>query len=179
VERLILRCFEVPPFPFDDREELIYPALFGFDPAPKVLWDNQSLLRVLSYSAHSVSSGLSEPWSRNPAPMYADSPAGAGYELVVKSSDSKVTNAFKNWVKYLDGGGDAIVPGNWLEYAEGKTIPETDIAGFLVVRPKEIPEAFPTGEGQVHWHQLIPVTATVLSEAKRTSVLRAAESVGY
>jgi hypothetical protein len=57
-----------------------------------------------------------------------------------------------------------------LEYQEGKLIPGTNFAGFLVVRPTKFLDRFPVGELASYWHNLIPVDRTHLESAKRTNV---------
>jgi hypothetical protein len=182
VEQILLRCFQASPFPIDDREELIYPALFGFSP-PRIVWQSQrNLLRVLHYVASNgvsfcVSSGLSEPWAWQPAEIYDEKVSGAGYELVVKTSESAVIDEFSSWVQYIEQSGAHLLPGNWLEYKEGKKIPGTNIAGFLVVRPTTFIDHFPVGELTAHWHSLVPASPTQLDLAKRTDVFQVARLV--
>lgn len=184
VERLLLRCFECPPFPIDDREELILPALFGFEP-PQLRWESQqNLLRVLQYQdarsgSFVVSSGLSEPWAWRPAEIYDESVSGAGYELVVKTNDPRIAGEFTGWLKYIERSESHILPGNWLEFEGGATIPGTDVAGFLVVRPLSFLPDFPVGGLRAYWHQLLPVDTAQLEAAKRISVFAVAESIEY
>ncbi len=90
VEQILLRCFQVPPFPINDREDLIYPALFCFSTPLNVRDSKTILLRVLQYSSphtsFSASSGLSDPSAWQPAEIYDEHVSGAGYEVVMKSS---------------------------------------------------------------------------------------------
>ena len=183
VEQILIRCFQVPPFPIDDREELIYPALFDFSP-PQIVWQSQrNPLRVLHYGNPSrdasfcVSSGLSDPWVWQRAEIYDERVSGAGYELVIKTSDPAVIGEFSSWVEYIEQSGAHILPGNWLEYKEGKLIPGTNVAGFLVVRPTTFLAHFPVGALTAHWHSLIPVSSTQLDLAKRTDVFQVANLV--
>ena len=183
IEQILLRCFQVPPFPTDDREELINPALFGFSP-PRIVWQSQrNLLRVLHYGAannaasYCISSGLSEPSAWQPAEIYDDNVSGAGYELVIKTSEPAVIGEFSGWVQYIEQSGSHLLPGNWLEYDKGKLIPGTHIAGFLVVKPTTFCDCFPVGESTAHWHTLIPVSMSQLDLAKRTNVFQVAKLI--
>src|SRR5665213_231521 len=83
LERLVRRFFEAPPFPLDDREDVIYPALFSANPTPTIFWESQkNVLRILRYGPYLVTSGLSEPWFRKPELFAAENVSGAGYEPV-------------------------------------------------------------------------------------------------
>lgn len=182
-EQLLIRCFQAPPYPIDDREELIYPALFGFEP-PRIVWESrQTLLRVLHYedsasgSSFCVSSGLSEPWAWQPAEIYDQGVSGAGYELVVKTLEPAVVKEFSGWVQYVEQSESHLLPGNWLEYEAGKLIPGTNLAGFLVVKPTSFLPDFPVGSSNAHWHSLVPVSLAQLDHAKRSDVFQVAEMV--
>ena len=183
VEQILLRCFQASPFPLDDREGLIYPALFGFSP-PRIVWNSQrTLLRVLHYrncsrdSSFCVTSGLSEPGAWQPADSYDEYVPGAGYELVVKACETPVIVEFASWVEYVEQSKAHLLPGNWLEYKAGNLIPGTNVAGFLVVRPTAFLAHFPVGASIAHWHELIPVSSTQLELAKRTDVFHVANMI--
>jgi hypothetical protein len=184
IERLLLRCFDVPPYPLDDRDELIYPALFGFDESLTLWRSARSMLRVVRFQRAStalanpcVSTGLSEPWVWQPAEIYKCPVAGAGYELVVLNADQLLASEFSAWVRYVEESHAHILPGNWLEYDKGQSIPGTNVAGFLVVRPERVPESFPVGDSVAYWHELIPVGASALQKAKATDVFQVAAEV--
>jgi hypothetical protein len=181
IEQILLRCFQYPPFPIDDREELIYASIFGFG-SPHMLWESHDpMLKVLQYRSLSqtycVSSGLSEPWSFAPANVYDERASGAGYELAMKNSDPAIVKEFVLWVRHIEQTGSHIVPGNWLEYENEKLVPGTEIAGFLVVWPTDFPIDFPVGSLEAHWHLLIPVTLPLLIMAKQTNVFEVAEMI--
>jgi hypothetical protein len=86
---------------------------------------------------------------------------------------------FSSWVQYIEQSQTHIVPGNWLEYSKGKQIPETDIAGFLVVRPISFLAEFPIGSSVAFWHSLVPVSAADLHRAKNTDVFQVAQTVDH
>lgn len=183
VETILLRCFQVPPYPLEDREELVYGSLFGFD-TPEVLWQtSRNLVRTLRYpanapgSSYCVSSGLSQPGIMPPAEIYEEGIAGAGYELVLRSADPALVEQFSSWVQYVVRTQSHLLPGNWLEYPDGQLVPGTDIAGFLVVEPMSFKPEFPVGPSMAFWHQLVPATATQLKRAKRTDVFQVAERI--
>lgn len=183
VEQLVLRCFEAPPFPLDDREELIYGAIFGFTD-PVLIWESsESLLRVLSFSPPRgrpcvvVSSGLSEPWALEPAEIYPENASGAGYELMIETSNEIVGREFASWVRYVEQTNQHILPGNWLEFENEAGIPGLDIFGFIVVTPVDVPSGFPVGDALVKWHELIPVNKAQLITAKNSDVFSVAEKI--
>lgn len=179
IMRLLLRCLEVPPFPLDDREELIYPALFGFA-EPQIVWEsNESLLRVLRFgeSGFVVSSGFTEPWSFEPAEIYKDGCAGAGYELLLKCSNPALIEEFTDWVRYVERTQQHLLPGNWLELEGGVSIPNTDFYGFIVVEASITPSDFIVGDARATLHQLLPVTADQLRAAKAGKVFQVAEEL--
>lgn len=183
IEQLILRCFQPPPYPADDREELIYPALFGFV-SPTIRWQSsQGMLKVLQYTDQNgtfcVSSGFSDPWAFKAAEIYDHSASGAGYELVIKESHPRIVSEFVQWVQYVQNSGSDILPGNWLEYEEGKDIPGTNVAGFLVIRPNSFRPQFPVGSWQAFWHLLVSVSSSQLSLAKRTDVFSVASQLAF
>jgi hypothetical protein len=185
VEQLLLRCFEAPPYPIDDRESLVYASLFGFS-EPHVLWESKrQLLRVLQYrqderaAAYCVTSGISEPWAWQPAHIYGSEVSGAGYELVIKSNIQPVIREFVSWAQYIEDTGAHLLPGNWLEFEQGKIIPGTNIAGFLVVKPTSFLPYFPTGSSIANWHSLVPVASRELKLAKETDAFHVADMVPY
>lgn len=179
IEQLVLRTFQMPPFPEEDLEDLIYPALFGFD-LPEIIWQsNSKSLRVLQYrnsvgQETTVSLGLSNRGREQPA---TDESALVRYELALKSNSQVVAREFSSWVKYVHDTGHDILIGEWLEFEGEKTIPSTNIAGFLVVPPDTIPASFPAGENNVSWHELIPVHRKELDAAKQIGVLQAAHLI--
>ena len=183
VEQILIRCFQSPPFPPEDREEIVFPALFGFA-APRTVWQSRNnQLRVLQYrssdrkSSFCVSSGFSAPWTWPPAEIYDDRGSGAGYELVLKTSKEAIVCEFASWVQHVEQSKSNLLPGNWLEYLDGKAIPGTEVAGFLVSRPISFMTTFPVGSSVAHWHSLVPVTASELALAKRTNVHEVAKAI--
>lgn len=183
-EPLILRCFENPPYPPSDREELLYPTLFGMEP-PRLLWSSKTTpLRVLRIREPArsndiyVTCGLSDPLVWEPASIYNDQVSGAGYELILRSSSEAVGNEFLGWANYIAENKTHLLPGEWLEYNEGDLIPGTDIAGFLIGVPNDVPAPFPVGSGEAYWHALYPVTKEQLARAKETDVYEVIASLG-
>jgi len=182
VEQILIRCFEFPPYPKPDREDLIFPALFGFE-SPHVVWESkQSGLRVLRYrnsigTEHCVSSGFSESNQWKPADIYNEGVSGAGYELFIKVSDPRVISEFVSWVKYVEETKSHLLPGNWLEYQSGKLIPNTNIAGFLIFLSASFEPEFPVEGSVAYFHKLLPVDASQLDLARRTQVLQVAERI--
>jgi hypothetical protein len=173
MERVSRRFFEAPPFPLDDRDELIYPALLGITSSPTVFWESKrNVLRILRYGPYLVTSGLSEPWFRTPQLFSSEKVSGIGYELLTKSTDSKVEKEFTSWVEHVERGGEDIAPGNWLEFEAIATIPKGEMAGFLVVAPLDLPPQFPVGTSQAYWHQLVPITGLELEAAKCYSAFK-------
>jgi hypothetical protein len=176
LEKLLRRCFETPPFPLDDREELIYPALFGFESAPAVFWESrQNVLKVLRYGSRLVTSGLSEPWFRKPQLFSSENVSGTGYELLTDSTDRKAANEFVSWVEYVERGGDDIALGNWLEFDAIESIPKAETSGFLVVPPRDMAPQFPVGSSHAYWHQLLPISGLELTAAKCHSAFKGEE----
>lgn len=183
VDQLIEKAFMPRPYPLADRLELIYPALFGFE-TPERLWHSpQSGLEVLTFAGPptiAASLGLSTPGAFTTAASYAedDAPAGAGYELAVRTSDLQVLNEFVGWVRYVEHRQTNLLPGEWLEYAGGKGIAGTDYIGFVVDRPQSLPPYFPVADREAYWHVLIPVTVAELAFAKEYGVLKLVEQLG-
>lgn len=58
-----------------------------------------------------------------------------------------------------------IYPGQFVEYREGK-IPNTDLSGFIVVPPIDLPEFIPVASGYGRINLLLGVTAEELQIAK-------------
>ena len=187
MERMLLRVFTPPgaPTPITDREDLIYPALFGFG-EPKVLWQADDLpVQVLFYpeaveGQHAyVTSGLSNPELGPPATTTEGlPPSGFGYELILLDEKllSLLAGQFVAWTRYVCRTKEHVLRGNWLEYSEGG-LPDTNLAGFLIVPPLLIPEEFPVGAGTAQWNLLLGATAEELALAKSTSVMDVAQKL--
>jgi hypothetical protein len=188
LERLLLRVFTAPgtPTPVSDREDLVYPALFGTRPAQQ-LWKAEDLpVQVLFYpeaveGRHAyVTSGFSNPELGPPATPPDDvPPSGFGYEMILFEEEQALgplAGQFVAWVRYVCRSREHVVRGNWLEYAEGG-LPGTVLAGFLIVPPVTIPRTFPVGTGQAQWSLLLGATAEELALAKQTRVMDVAQKL--
>lgn len=188
MERLIARIIEggdAARHPLSDREDLIYPALFGFG-EPQPVWQQagggvQVLRFAGAYEGRDawVSSGLSDP-ARGPSPLEIEGfrPAVAGYELVLFAApeDAVLGQQLAGWVDYVCQTRSHILQGSWLEYAEGR-IPQTSLSGFLVVPPITIPDRFPLQDGIVHWSLLLGATGQEIEVAKESSVIDIAQAL--
>lgn len=168
-----------------DREEVIYPAIFGVA-RPAVTLEIETLpVRIHAYlgafgdNTAYVTSGLSAPDIGEPA-FVCDgaSLSGFGYELaLIAEPDADVLrDQFVAWVRRLCRTKDHYLRGNWLEYAEG-LLPGTGLGGFLVVPPVSFVGEFPLGDKQAFWHVLLPATPEEIAYAKQTDVLEVAQRI--
>ncbi|WP_025680351.1 suppressor of fused domain protein [Paenibacillus massiliensis] len=178
VENIIKRILMPPTdagFPLADRIELIYGSLFGFI-EPKLVWrSEQSDLLVLKYEAAFegldvyITSGFTNPeLSGSQLELENGSTSGYGYELLVmaESTDTTLIRELISWTKFVEETKIHIFQGQYLEYQEGK-IPGTDLGGFIVVPPIDLPEIIPVVSGYGMLNLLIGVTLKELEIAKK------------
>ncbi|NEW09786.1 suppressor of fused domain protein [Paenibacillus sp. SYP-B3998] len=178
IEKIINRIFMPPKdgqFLVSDRIELIYGGLLGYN-EPKIVWSSsKSDLIVLKYEKGYdgydvfVSSGFTNPGIGKSLLAFNEGPAsGYGYELMIfsKPDDTVLCRELINWVKYVDDTGKHIYPGQYLEYQEG-AISGTDISGFIIVPPIDLPHLFPVGVGYGTFLLFIGVTAKELNVVKK------------
>lgn len=176
LELAAVRSFGHSPFPLSDREELVYSLMFGAEPPAEIWRSKRTSTRVLYYSGTNVavSSGLTDPLSASQESQAGDKPADAGYELLLQSSVGAVVREFASWVQYTEETGEPLLPGNWLEYEGGRSIPGTNVSGFLIVPSSAAPRWFPVGGGLACWHEALPVDQAQLQRAKSEGVLNVA-----
>lgn len=183
IDRILLRCLSGrPPYPVEDRDELVYGALFGFED-PDILWISQDadvevqrFLQPTSEQIALVTSGLSDPDRVAPSANGESESHVSCYELVIllESANDILERQFCGWVEYRVSTGKHLLLGQYLEYDEG-AIPGTDLGGFLIVPPESLPPSFPVVDTQADWHLFLGVTPRELEEAKVRSVSTVAE----
>ncbi|HLP90636.1 MAG TPA: suppressor of fused domain protein [Nostocaceae cyanobacterium] len=180
LERLVLKCFFNPSIVnsnITDREELIYAALFSFQPA-QIIWQHSKFdIKVLKYAQAFndldvyVTSGLSNP-EMGDCPIFTDEfkLIGWGYELILLSPPDTLIlgEQLVGWTKYIINTGNHILREDWLEYEE-KTIPQTKLSGFIITSPLSFPEQFPLLDGTCFWHLLLGVTQPELNMIKNSN----------
>lgn len=169
IKCLAERCFAVPPFDCTDRDELVYPALFGTTTRQQVWESPTGSIRVFCYpiagegKVHCVSSGLSNCLMQYGTGSGKDP---VGYELIAILDSIESVQEFCSWVSYLVQGGSDILPDERLICRSGQTIPGTEYAGFLVTRPHTVLPCFPVGSRLASWHYLVPATQAELRAAE-------------
>ncbi|WP_128102975.1 suppressor of fused domain protein [Paenibacillus sp. DCT19] len=177
VENILNRIL-IPPseFPLSDRIELIYWSIFGCIEA-KVVWRcERSDLLILKYeNAFNgldvyITSGLTNPQNNNSNSLIEfenGKASGYGYELMILSNTDEIVfrNELIQWAKYIEKTNSHIYPGQFLEYQEGK-LPNTDLSGFIIVPPIDLPEIIPVVSGYGRINLLLGVTSEELEVAK-------------
>ncbi len=155
-EPLVLRCFcSSPPYPMQDIESIIYPAMFAA--SGHLLWSSTSV-SAIAYPNNGggpttlVSLGL----NRHPTPYELMMPVGTGERILQKE--------FVGWVEHFSTGSKPRI-GEWLDYNTSK-LPGTNLAGFIVTKPRLIPERIPFKDTDFEFCQLLGVTAAELQFAK-------------
>lgn len=194
VETIIQRIFMPPKdkkYPLEDRIELVYGGLLGFQ-EPRVAWRSEKRqLYVLKYKNVRneldlyVTYGFTSPELEPSAlKLEAGKISGYGYELLMfaKQDDLELIREFTDWVKYVDDTGSHIYQGQYLEYGEGVTIKGTNIAGFLILNPLGFPYTIPVSDGFGTLNMFVGVTQKELQIAKQTDIYQVADKlleVGY
>ena len=178
VERILLRCLSgSPPYPLEDRDELVYGALFGFED-PDIVWiseaadvEVQRFVLPTSGQIALATSGLSDPGRVARGASDDSDRHPSGYELLIllESSNDILERQFCGWVEYQESTGKSLLLGQYLGYDEG-AIPGTGLGGFLIVPPESFPPTFPVVDGRADWHLFLGVTPEELEEAKEHGV---------
>ncbi len=171
IQRILMPCNN--GYPLCDRIELIYGGLFGFDD-PEMIWKGKNNLYVLKYEKAFkgfdvyVTSGFTNPdIGKSDIKLEEGKVSGYGYELMILANinDTILVKEFVEWVKYIDVTGKHIYQGQYLEYSEG-IIPGTNLGGFIVLSPLELPEVIPVSDGFGVFNMLIGVTKEELEVVK-------------
>lgn len=189
VETIVQRIFMPPKnkeYPIEDLLDLVYGGLFNFQ-EPRVAWRSQNKsLYVLKYKQIYdgldlyITYGFTNP-NLNPSALKLDEGkiSGYGYEMMLfaKDDDKELISEFVDWVKYVDDTERHIYQGQYLEYGEGVKLPNTDIAGFIILNPLGLPYTIPVADGYATLSMFMGVTEEELREAKRKDVYEVAEKL--
>ncbi|MBY0117390.1 suppressor of fused domain protein [Paenibacillus sp. FSL L8-0435] len=177
VENILKRIF-IPPleFPLSDRIEIIYWSMFDCI-EPRIVWrSEQSDLLILKYENAFdgldvyITSGLTNPENSTPSLIEFENgkTSGYGYELMItaKPNESVFRDELVSWTKYIEETKNHIYPGQFIEYREGR-LPNTDLSGFIITPPIDLPEIIPVSSGYGRINLLLGVTAEELEIAKK------------
>lgn len=174
VEQIIQRIL-MPQikYPLCDRVELIYGALFGFRNS-KIIWMGKGEIFVLKYEKAFngldvyITSGFTNPnVGKSDIAVDGRMLAGFGYELIIfaDTNDTILVKEFIDWVKYIEDTGKHIYQGQYLEY-HGGIISGTNLGGFIVLSPLDLPEFIPVSDGFGVFNMLIGATKKELEVVK-------------
>lgn len=194
VETIIQRIFMPPEnneYPSEDLLDLVYGGLFNFQ-EPKVVWKSKNkFLYVLKYKKVYydldlyITYGFTSP-NLKPSALKLDEGkiSGYGYELMMfaKEDDKELISEFIDWVRYVDDTENHIYQDQYLEYGEGVKLPNTDIAGFIILNSIGLPYTIPVNNGFAALSMFIGVTEQELKESKQKGIDEVAEKlkdVGY
>ena len=92
-------------------------------------------------------------------------------------NDMALIKEFIDWVKYVNDTERHIYQGQYLEYGEGIIIPNTNIAGFLVLNPLGLPYTMPVYNGFATFNMFLGVTEEELKVAKQKDIFEVAEQL--
>lgn len=189
IEKIIQRIFMPPKdniYPMEDVLDLIYGALFKFI-EPRVVWrSKKNQLYVLRYSnAYNdldayITYGFTNPnLPSSRLKLDEGKISGYGYEMIIFAgkNDKDLVKEFIDWVQYVDDTEKHIYQGQYLEYGEGIKIPNTNIAGFLVLNPLGLPYTMPVYNGFATFNMLLGVTEEELKVAKQKNIFEVAEQL--
>ncbi|MBV7275914.1 suppressor of fused domain protein [Clostridium sp. PL3] len=185
----ILRRIFMPPtdkkYPLNDRVELIYGGMFGFQ-EPTIVWkSDKSQLLVIKYDNVFngldvyITAGFTNPTLEHSLIELEEGKiSGYGYELMIfaESDDIVFHRELISWAKYIDDTGNHIYQGQYLEYNEG-IIQGTNLAGFILLTPIEFPEVIPVSDGFGVLNLLIGVTEKELQVAKKQDIYDVADKL--
>lgn len=189
IEKIIQRIF-LPPmdgkYPMTDIIDLIYGALFKFT-EPRVIWKSEKKqLYILRYkNAYNdldayITYGFANP-NLQPSGLILDEGkvSGYGYEMLIFAgeNDMDLVKEFIDWVQYLDNTEKHIFQGQYLEYGEGVKIPNTDMAGFLILNPLGLPYTMPVDDGFATFNLFLAVTEEELKLAKQKDIYEVANEL--
>lgn len=189
VETIIQRMFMPPKdkkYPIEDVIDLVYGGFFDFQ-EPRIAWRSSNKpVYVLKYKRVFndldlyITYGFSSP-NLSPSELKPEEGkiSGHGYELMIfaKEDDKELISEFIDWVKYVDDTENHIYQGQYLEYGEGIKLPNTDIAGFIILNPIGLPSTIPVYDGFAALNMFIGVTEQELKEAKQKDVFEVAKKL--
>lgn len=189
VEMIIQRIFMPPKngkYPIEDLLDLVYGGLFNFQ-EPRVVWRSQKkslyvlkYKQVYDYSDLYITYGFTNPDLNSSALKLDEGKISRyGYEMMIfaKEDDKELISEFIDWVKYVDDTENHIYQGQYLEYGDGVKLPNSDIAGFIILNPLGLPYTIPVADGYSTLSMFMGITEEELREVKQKGIYEIAEKL--